>query len=309
MAKTPAWQDLKVTESGARLDKYLADQLADFSRTAAQKLIAEGQVTVNDQEPKASYLVQVGDHIRYARHLPQVLEAAHGEDIPLDIVYEDEDFLVVNKARGMVVHPAAGNWEGTLVNALIYYLGQAYTQGQDPLRPGIVHRLDKDTTGLLLVAKNERMRRSLSQMIKDRQVSRTYQALVWGHPASRTGLISAPLGRDPKDRKKIAVIDRGRPARTHFEVLQTYPQGAELELHLETGRTHQIRVHLAYINLPVVGDPSYGLSRRDTLGLAGQALHACRLAFKDPRTQEPLVFSAPAPEDYLEARRLLEDWA
>ncbi len=307
MSKMPVWQKLDVTESGVRLDKYLADQLTDFSRNAAQKLIAEGQVKVNEQLVKASYQVQAGDQISYVRHLPVVLEPAQGENIPLDIVYEDQDLLVVNKARGMVVHPAAGNWEGTLVNALIYHLGQSYTQGQDPLRPGIVHRLDKDTTGLLLVAKNDLMRRILSQMIKEREVSRTYQALVWGHPASRTGLISAPLGRDPKDRKKIAVIDRGRPARTHFELLHSYPQGAELELHLETGRTHQIRVHLAYINLPVVADPSYGFARRDTLGLTGQALHACRLAFKDPRTHEELVFSAPPPQDYLEARKLLED--
>lgn len=296
------WQNLTVEEAGQRLDKYLASQLEDFSRTAAQKLIVDGLATVNGQAVRASYQVQEGDQIAYLLQAAPCLEPAQGQDIPLDIVYEDADFLVVNKARGMVVHPAAGNWEGTLVNALIHYLGQAYTQDQDPIRPGIVHRLDKDTTGLLLVAKNDRMRRILSQMIKDRQVSRTYQALVWGQPASRTGLISAPLGRDPRDRKKIAVIDRGRPARTHFERIHSYPKGAELELHLDTGRTHQIRVHLAYINLPVVGDPTYGLAKRDKLGLEGQALHACRLAFQDPRNQQDLVFTADPPQDYLEAR-------
>ncbi|MDO5033382.1 MAG: RluA family pseudouridine synthase [Eubacteriales bacterium] len=302
-----SWQDLQVDIAGDRLDKYLAKHLEDLSRTGAQKLIEDHKVLVNQQPVKASYLVELGDVISYSLELPTILEEVQGEDIPLDIVYEDEDLLVVNKARGMVVHPAAGHWEGTLVNALIHYLGQAYVQGQDPLRPGIVHRLDKDTTGLLLVAKNDPMRRLLSQMIKERQISRGYQALVWGRPASRSGLISAPLGRDPQDRKKIAVQDGGRPARTHFELLQSFAKGAELALRLETGRTHQIRVHLAYIQLPVVGDPSYGLARRETLGLSGQALHACRLAFRDPRTQKDLLFSAPAPSDYLRARQLLAD--
>lgn len=227
------------------------------------------------------------------------------EEIPLDIVYEDADLVVVNKPRGMVVHPAAGNYRGTLVNALLNHCRDLSGINR-ALRPGIVHRLDKDTTGLLVVAKNDTAHLDLACQIKERRVKRQYLALVHGHPPQE-GTVDAPIGRHPVHRKKMAVEPRhGRPAVTHFRVLERYPGYALVEARLETGRTHQVRVHMAYIGHPLLGDPVYA-PRRPRLGLAGQALHACTLGFRHPRTGEYLEFRAPLPRDFEEVLEHLRD--
>ena len=283
-------------EAGARLDAYLAahPELA-LSRSRVQQLIEAGHISVSGHPVKSKYRVQAGDsvHVAVPEPVPSVLEP---EAIPLDVVYEDADLLVVNKPRNLVVHPAAGHAGGTLVNALLDHVDDLSGIGGVE-RPGIVHRLDKDTTGLLVVAKTEAAHRSLTAQIQSRELRREYLALVAGDVAEGSGRIEAPIGRHPTDRKRMAVQGHGgREATTHFSVLERFPSYTLLLCRLETGRTHQIRVHLAYIGHPVVGDPVYG-PRKGFPGLTAQFLHAARLGLRHPTSGEWLQFEAPLPAD------------
>ncbi len=284
-----------------RVDKFLAGQLPELSRSAAQRLIDEGQVTVNGEPVKASYKVRAGDRVVA---LLRVEESHHllPEVIPLDIAYEDQALIVVNKAAGMVVHPAPGHPGGTLVNALLAHCPELAVGGGD--RPGIVHRLDRYTSGLILAAKSEKVRRALQRQFKDRQVHKAYLALVEGHLQPAYGRIEAPVGRDPHHRQRMAVLAGGREAITEYHVLEQFahpigPVAGEyslVEAEPVTGRTHQIRVHLASIGHPVVGDAVYG-RRKQRLPVSRQFLHARRLEFKHPLTGERLDLEAPLPED------------
>jgi len=285
-----------VAETGeARLDAYLAaKQEVGLSRSRIKGLIDEGHVTVNGNKPKASQKVEPGDEIRLVVPEPEPYDLTP-EAIPLNIVYEDEDVVVVNKARGMVVHPAAGNWSGTLVHALLDHVEDLEGIGGE-LRPGIVHRLDKDTTGLLVIAKNERAMAALQDQIRTHTARRIYWALVHGNTLPNTGRVEAPLGRHPSDRKKMAVNKQGKEATTHFTVLERYAGYSLVECRLETGRTHQIRVHMSFIGHPVVGDVVYG-TRKAHLDMPGQALHAKKLGFYHPSTEQWLEFETELPAD------------
>ncbi len=259
------------------------------------KLIEEGSVTVNGAAPSKNLRLKAGDSI--CVEIPEpVLPDARPEDIPLDIVYEDDDLLVVNKPRGMVVHPAAGNPDGTLVNALLHHCGASLSGINGVLRPGIVHRIDKDTSGLLIVAKNDRSHRLLAEQIKEHSFTRKYQAVVVGNIKDDRGTINAPIGRHPTDRKKMTVTQKNsREAVTHYRVIERYKGYTHVELTLETGRTHQIRVHMAHIGHPVAGDPVYG-GKKYLASLNGQCLHAYYISFVHPVTGETLTFSSPLPE-------------
>jgi len=283
-------------EEGQRIDKFVADRLeGSASRTQVQAWIRDGHVTVNGKPVKANYKVQIEDSVSVWVPPPQATDVAP-ENIPLDIVYEDSDVIVVNKPRGMVVHPAPGHSSGTLVNALLYHC-RDLSGLNGIIRPGIVHRIDKDTSGLLMAAKNDHAHASLAAQLKEHSVTRKYVALVHGNLAHDAGTVDAPIGRDPKDRKLFAVTVRnGKRAITHFAVLERFGRFTLLELKLETGRTHQIRVHMKYIGHPLVGDPVYGGKTRG-IGIEGQALHAAVLGFRHPRSGERLEFSAPLPED------------
>lgn len=281
-------------DTGKRLDILLPQLFPPLTRSQAQKLISEGNVQVNGQKVKASFRVAEGETISEVMPEPREL-AVSAEAIPLNILYEDVDVIVINKPRGMVVHPAAGNYTGTLVNALLHHCHD-FGGINNTLRPGIVHRLDKDTTGVLMVAKNDLAQAGLTAQIKQRTVKRLYLALVHGGIKENTGCIDAPIGRHPGDRKKMAVVEGGRRAVTHFRVLERFSHYTLIEARLETGRTHQIRVHFAYIGHPVAGDPVYG-PKRDDLSLSGQALHAQVLGFNHPRTGAYLEFIAPLPDE------------
>lgn len=284
-------------ESGARLDSFLAQAFPQYTRSYLKQLINEGNVFLNGQTAKASAKVKDGDEIML--HIPERQETAIlPEDIPLDIVYQDADIAIVNKAQGMVTHPAVGNYTGTLVNALLYHL-KDLSGINGELRPGIVHRLDKDTSGLLVIAKNDDAHRSLSAQIGAKTARRVYLALVYGNIKTDEGVITTQLGRDPRDRKKMAVVrSGGREAVTQYKVLARYDGYTLVECTLKTGRTHQIRVHLKHLGFPVVGDPVY-TRRKDKFGLQGQLLHAYKLGLQHPRTKEQMEFSAPLP-DYFE---------
>ncbi len=288
--------------AGQRLDHFLAGQEPFLSRNQVQRLMDNGLVLVNARPARPSYRLRAGDMIRMTVP-PPVEMALTPEPIPLDIVYEDGDLLVVNKPAGLVVHPAAGHHQGTLVNALLDHCPDLTGIG-GYLRPGIVHRLDKDTSGLMLVSKTDLAHQGLSAELKARQIKRQYLALAHGGVRSEKGLIDAPLGRDPRERKRIAVVAGGRTARTHYHVRERFPGYTLLEVELETGRTHQIRVHLAYAGYPVAGDPVYG-PRRNPLNLPGQALHAYRIAFTHPRSGERMTFEAPLPPAFSAALDLL----
>jgi len=279
-------------EAGRRLDLFLAARLAGFSRSRAQHLVAGGRATVNGSPARSSMRLRPGDLVRVELP-PPVNSKAEPEDLPLEIVYEDDHLLVVNKPRGMVVHPAAGHSSGTLVNALLYRVRDLSGIG-GVLRPGIVHRLDRDTSGLLVVAKNDAAHGALAAQLKDRRMTREYLALVRGRLEGE-GTVEAPVGRHPVDRKRMAVVPGGKPALTRFKVLAPYPDYTLLSLKLATGRTHQIRVHMAHIGHPVAGDPVYG--GRCGLPLSGQFLHAARLAFDHPVTGERMVFQVPLPPE------------
>ncbi|GHN14774.1 RluA family pseudouridine synthase [Lactobacillus delbrueckii] len=284
--------ELTAEESGQRLDKYLAGEMTDLSRSRIKELVQAGEVLVNGKKSKVSYKVQKGDLIQVTV-LPLEPLKLEAENIPLDIVYEDEDVIVVNKPQGMVVHPAAGHPSHTLVNALLYHT-RDLADSPEGFRPGIVHRIDKDTSGLLMVAKNAAARESLEKQLAAKSNKRQYLAIVHGNFAEEEGTIDAPIGRNPKDRKQMAVVEKGKSAVTHFKVLEQYQGYSLVECQLETGRTHQIRVHMAYIGHPLAGDPLYG--PRKTLPGHGQFLHAKTLGFEQPSTGEWLEFSVQPPE-------------
>lgn len=286
---------VKVEIGGVRLDKAVAD-LTPLSRSHANEQIKNGQILVNGQVKKAKYAVKAGDVITYELPEPEALEYV-AENLPLDIVYQDEDVAVVNKAQGMVVHPSAGHTSGTLVNALMYHI-KDLSGINGVLRPGIVHRIDKDTSGLLMIAKNDDAHIKLAEELKDKKSLRKYWAIVHGNLPNDRGVIEAPIGRSEKDRKKQAVTAKGKPAVTRFHVLERFGNYTLVELQLETGRTHQIRVHMAYIGHPVAGDEVYG--PRKTLKGHGQFLHARTLGFTHPKTEEVMEFTAEAPAIFQE---------
>ncbi|TYP94006.1 ribosomal large subunit pseudouridine synthase D [Fodinibius salinus] len=307
--------------SGTRLDKYLAAAIDDTSRTKIQKAIEKELITVNGESRKSSYNIEVGDVIDVNLPIPKPPEAK-AEDIPLDIVYEDEDLLVINKSVDMVVHPAPGNWSGTLVNALMWHTDKLSDPDSDMIRPGIVHRLDKDTSGLLVVAKNDATHRTLSSYFQTKDIERTYWAIVWGTPDEKEGTITGNIGRSPNNRKKMAVLPdgNGKSATTHYKVLEYFDHLTLLELTLETGRTHQIRVHLADNNLWVFGDPKYGGdsvrygtntgSRRQMFNnlfklLQRQCLHAKTLGFEHPTTGKMMEFDSALPDDFKQVLQML----
>lgn len=279
----------------ARLDSFLNDQIADLTRSQLQKFIKDGHVLVNGQSvsKNGSKLTQ-GDKIVVNVPEEEPIKAVP-ENIPIDVVYEDEDVIVVNKPQGMVVHPAAGHPDKTLVNAILYH---CQINDDDIIRPGIVHRIDKDTSGLLMIAKNNLAKQSLMKQLKEKSNLREYLAIVHGNFKEKTGKINAPLGRSKFDRKKQAVVEDGRHAVTHFTVLEQFENYSLLKLKLETGRTHQIRVHMQYIGHPVAGDPLYG--PKNTLPGKGQFLHAKTLGFVHPRTNKWMEFSVEPPKIFLD---------
>ncbi len=277
---------------GDRLDKFISVVDEQFSRTQAQLLIKEGNVHVNGRSVKTNYKCQVGDEV--AIDVPEPVELdIKAEEMDLDVYYEDADVLVVNKPKGMVVHPAPGHTSGTLVNGLMAHC-KDLSGINGVMRPGIVHRIDKDTSGLLMVAKNDMAHESLVQQLVDKTVTRKYRALVHGVISHDHGTIDAPIGRDKKDRQSQTVVSDGKAAVTHFTVIERFKDFTLVECQLETGRTHQIRVHMKYIGYPLAGDPKYGPKK--TLDIGGQALHAGVLGFVHPRTEEYLEFQAPLPE-------------
>ncbi len=280
-------------QAGERLDCYLATAL-ELTRSAAQGHIEAGRVTINDRPARKNYRLVGGEEV--AVELPDATPCETvAQPIPLDIVYEDDDLLVVNKPKGMVVHPAAGHADGTLVNALLAHCGDSLSGINGVLRPGIVHRIDKDTSGLLIVAKNDRAHLGLAEQIRVHSFTRVYEAVVIGHPAPSAGTVEAAIGRHPINRKRMAVVTHGgKPAVTHYETVADYPGYAHMRLRLETGRTHQIRVHMAYIGHPVAGDTVYG-PHKPLPGLDGQCLHAREIGFVHPCTGEHLHFESPLP--------------
>ncbi len=285
---------LSCQEEGIRLDRYLAEQIPDLTRSYLQKLLKENLAQVNGKTVKANYKVKKGDQI--SLELPEVQEPeAFPEDLPLDILYEDEDVLLVNKPKGMVVHPAAGHLSGTLVNGVLYHCRGQLSGINGVLRPGIVHRIDRDTTGVLVVCKNDRAHQSLAAQLKEHSITRKYRAIVLGS-LKEDGTVNAPIGRHPVDRKKMAVNRKnGKEAVTHYHVLEELKGYTYIECQLETGRTHQIRVHMASIGHPLLGDSVYGPSRCP-FALEGQCLHAMVLGFLHPSTGVYMEFEAPLPE-------------
>lgn len=291
-------------ESGERIDKFAAECAEEgVSRTQVQDWIRSGHVTVNGAAVKPNYRLAEGDVVAMMPPEPEDADV-QPEPIPLHIVYEDRDVIVVDKPRGMVVHPAHGHLSGTLVNALLHHC-RDLSGINGRLRPGIVHRIDKDTTGLLAAAKNDLAHVSLSEQLKAHTVERAYIALVHGNLPHDQGTIDAPIGRDPRDRKRFAVVPGGKPSVTHFAVLERFGDYTLVRLNLETGRTHQIRVHMKYIGYPLAGDPIYG--RAKTVPLDGQALHAAALGFVHPRSREKLRFESPLPDDFRAVLEMLRN--
>jgi len=291
---------------GERIDTVVALSIDTLTRSAVQKLIVDGNVFVNEEIVAKNYKAKSGDIIKVTIPVPVLLNV-EPQDIKLDVVYEDDDLLVVNKPKGMVVHPAPGNPDGTLVNALMFHCGDSLSGINGVIRPGIVHRIDKDTSGLLIVAKNDFAHLNLAEQIKEHSFTRKYKAVVHGNIKDDEGTIDAPLGRSPKDRKKMAVTDKNsRNAVTHFSVLERFGSYTFLECKLETGRTHQIRVHMAYKGHPVAGDLVYG-PKNTPKELQGQCLHAGLIGFIHPRTGEYLEFEAPLPEYFENFLKKLRD--
>lgn len=286
---------IEAEQAGERIDRFLQAENPDMSRAKIQKLIQDGFVTVNHSVVKSNYKLRNRDVIEFT--IPEPTEVnIEAEDIALDILYEDSDMIIINKARGMVVHPAPGNYTGTLVNALLYHCDDLSGINGE-LRPGIVHRLDKDTSGVMVAAKNDISHQALAIQIGEKTATRTYLTIVHGNMREDTGTVNAPIGRHPTDRKQMAVVEKNsKHAVTHFRVLERFGQYTFLECKLETGRTHQIRVHMAYIGHPVVADPKYSRSKVP-FAIKGQALHSAELRLKHPTRGEEMVFTAPMPID------------
>lgn len=282
--------------AGGRVDAWLADQREDLTRSAAARLLEDGQVTCDGKPLPKNYRLRGGESLTVT--LPEVQETELlAQDIPLDVVYEDGDVIVLNKPKGLVVHPAPGHADGTLVNALLHHCGDSLSGIGGEKRPGIVHRIDRDTSGLIIAAKNDAAHLALAAQLADHTLARTYECLSVGNFRQDSGTVDAPIGRSRSDRKKMAVVAGGRPAITHWEVLARYPGVTHLRCRLETGRTHQIRVHLAYIGHPILGDTVYG-NRKPVPGLTGQCLHATGLRFLHPRTGRPVELTCPRPEEF-----------
>ncbi len=291
--------DVPQEYEGERIDKFLSVLLKDSSRNSIQKLIEDGKVLANGNPVNKKYKVKIDDEITV---LPNELKPldAEPENIPLDIVYEDDDLLVVNKPRGMVVHPAPGNYSGTLVNALLYHCKDSLSGINGVLRPGIVHRIDKDTSGLLIVAKNDRAHIGLAEQIKEHSFTREYNAVIVGHLKNNEGTVDAPIGRNPKDRKKMCVtMQNSKNAVTHYSVIEDFDGYSHISLRLKTGRTHQIRVHMAHLGHPVAGDMVYGNDKKSTF-LNGQCLHAIKIGFVHPITNDYLEFTSELPDYFKE---------
>ena len=281
-------------EKGRRLDQFLAEQLEELTRSAAQRLAEEEHVLLNGKPLKKNYKMTGCETLEVHLQDPEPIDAVP-QNIPLDIAYEDEDLLVINKPKGMVVHPAPGNPDGTVVNAVLYHCGESLSGIGGAFRPGIVHRIDKDTSGLLIIAKNDRAHLYLSEQLKDHTLARTYEAVVIGGLKEDKGTVNAPIGRSPKDRKKMAIVPDGRHAVTHYEVLARYPGYTHIRCKLETGRTHQIRVHMACVGHPIVGDEVYGPSK-SKFDLQGQCLHARELTFLHPADGQPRLVKSDLPD-------------
>ena len=283
------------SDDGARIDRFLSEEMPDMSRSRLQKLIKDGDILVNDKPVKANYRLSFDDRIEVT--IPELKEPEIvAEDIPLDILYEDEDILIVNKPKGMVVHPAPGHYSGTLVNALMFHCKDSLSGINGVMRPGIVHRIDMNTTGSLIVCKNDAAHQSLADQLKVHSIKRVYEAIVHGNLKDDEGTINAPIGRHPIDRKKMSThCKNGRNAITHYKVLKRLGNYTYVSCELETGRTHQIRVHMASIGHPILGDDVYGPARCPVKNLVGQTLHAKTLGIIHPRTQEYLEVNAPLP--------------
>lgn len=279
-----------------RLDAFLASSLDGLTRSQAARLIESGEVAVNGKTAGKSYKLAGGEDIAVTLPEPEPVEAVP-QDIPLDVVYEDADVIVVNKPSGMVVHPAPGHPDGTLVNALLYHCAGTLSGIGGALRPGIVHRIDRDTSGLIIAAKNDAAHQYLSAQLADHTLARTYECIVVGKLREDRGTVDAPIARHPTDRKRMAVVAGGREAVTHWEVIARYPGYTHVRCRLETGRTHQIRVHMAYIGHPILGDTVYG-TKKEVPGLTGQCLHAVGLRFLHPRTHEVVELSCPLPDEF-----------
>lgn len=291
---------------GERIDKCMAMLLDSLSRNYIQKLIKEGQVLVNGMPVKSSYPVCVDDEVVFSlppSQEPDILP----ENIPLDILYEDEDLLVVNKPKGMVVHPAAGHYSGTLVNGIMFHCGEELSGINGVMRPGIVHRIDRDTTGSLIVCKNDRAHKHIAAQLKEHSITRQYRAICYGVIEEEEGTVDRPIGRHPTDRKRMAVCEHGgKAAVTHYRVLQRFREYSYIECELETGRTHQIRVHMASVGHPLLGDEVYGAGRKCPFSLQGQTLHAMTIGFIHPSTEKYLEIVAPMPEYFTHLLEILQ---
>ena len=294
-----------VEESGKRIDAYITSIDSEITRTAAKRLIEQGNILVNGEKKKTAYKVSNGDIITIEKEEPKEIELK-AQNIPIDIIYEDDDIIVVNKPKGMVVHPANGNPDGTLVNAIMAICKDSLSGIGGEIRPGIVHRLDKDTSGLLIVAKNDKAHVNMSEQIKNHEVKKIYIALVRGVVKENEATIDMPIGRSTSDRKKMAVIKTGRNAVTHIKVLKRYNKYTLLQVNIETGRTHQIRVHLSHIGYPIVGDYTYSNGKNE-FGVVGQCLHAKCLEFKHPITGAEMKLEAPLPKYFEEIIQKLDN--
>jgi 23S rRNA pseudouridine1911/1915/1917 synthase len=291
-------------EGAVRADSFLAGALDGLTRSAVQKLMEDGLITLQGKPLKKNTKLASGDCVSVTLPDPEPVDVVP-QNIPLDVVYEDDDVIVVNKPVGMVVHPAAGHPDGTLVNALLWHCGDSLSGINGQLRPGIVHRIDRDTSGLIIAAKNDAAHLSLAEQLLDHSLCRTYETLVVGKLREDSGTVDAPIARHPTDRKKMAVVAGGKRAVTHWQVVERYNGVTRVECRLETGRTHQIRVHMAYLGHPVLGDTVYG-AKKPYPGLVGQCLHAKQLRFRHPRTGELVEVSAPLPEYFVKVVRKLE---
>lgn len=290
---------IKAEYAGERIDSFLNENLEDLSRSYIQKLMKDGKILINGKSVKSSYKVNIGDEIMVTVPEPEEL-SIEPEDIPLDILYEDEDILVVNKPKGMVVHPSPGHYSHTLVNAILYHCKGRLSGINGVIRPGIVHRIDMDTTGSLLICKNDQAHQILAEQLKEHCITRKYHAIVHGNFKEEKGCVNAPIGRHPRDRKKMSTkASNGRPAVTHYKVLERFGSFTYIECELETGRTHQIRVHMSSIGHPILGDTVYGPAKCP-FSLQGQTLHAKILGIHHPSTGEYMEFDAPLPQYFIE---------